>query len=138
MIRRVVFDTNTVISALVLKSSRLGWLRAHWRERGCVPLVSSAAATELMEVIAYPKFRLAADDRNEVLADYLPYCEIVDPKKKCPTVCRDSKDQPFLDLAHAGKANVLVTGDRDLLVLAERTVFAIESPEAYRLRTQRS
>jgi uncharacterized protein len=138
MIRRVVFDTNTVISALVLKSSRLGWLRAHWREGGCIPLISSAAAMELMEVIAYPKFRLTVDDRNEVLADYLPYCEIVDPKKKCPTVCRDSKDQPFLDLAHAGKANVLVTGDRDLLVLAERTVFAIESPEAYRLRTQRS
>ena len=89
-------------------------------------------------MLAYPKFRLAVDDRNEILAEYLPYCEIVAPKEDCPITSSDPRDQPFLDLAHAGKADLLVTGDRDLLILAERTAFVIESPEAYRLRTQRS
>ena len=137
MIPRIVFDTNVVLSALVFKSANLAWLRAHWRERECLPLISSATATELMRVLAYPKFHLTTDDRDELLADYLPYCEVTTTKAKCPLICRDLKDQALLDLAHSGKASALVTGDRDLLVLAGKAAFAIESPEAYRLRSQR-
>jgi predicted nucleic acid-binding protein len=37
----------------------------------------------------------------------------------------------FLDLAHSGKADVLVSGDSDLLVLAGQTDFIIETPHAY-------
>jgi predicted nucleic acid-binding protein len=48
--------------------------------------------------------------------------------------CRDAKDQPFLDLAESGKAEVLVTGDEDLLAMAGKTAFLIETPEAYRRR----
>jgi len=48
--------------------------------------------------------------------------------------CRDQRDQPFLDLAQAAKAHVLVSGDSDLLVLAGKTSFAIETPEVYRQR----
>ena len=133
MTHRAVFDTNTVLSALAIAGSRLGWLRAHWRQ-GCVPLVSRATAEELVRVLGYSKFRLSREDREELMAEYLPYCEIVDVHEECRVVCRDPKDQPFLDLAHSGKADVLVTGDRDLLALAGKTVFAIEPPEAYRLR----
>jgi predicted nucleic acid-binding protein len=45
------------------------------------------------------------------------------------------KDQLFLDLAQSGKADILVTGDDDLLALAGQTVFVIETPEEYRRRT---
>jgi predicted nucleic acid-binding protein len=70
----------------------------------------------------------------ELLGDYLPYCESADVQKHCPVTCRDAKDQQFLDLAHCGKAEILVTGDHDLLALAGQTGFVIESPEAYRRR----
>lgn len=69
-----------------------------------------------------------------MLADYLPYCEIAVVNKKCPVDCRDPKDQAFLDLAHSGKANVLVSGDSDLLELAGKTRFAIVSVVEYRRR----
>jgi hypothetical protein len=49
-------------------------------------------------------------------------------------VCRDASDQPFLDLAQSGKADLLVTGDDDLLILARQTAFLIEAPEDYRRR----
>jgi hypothetical protein len=49
-------------------------------------------------------------------------------------VCRDTKDQKFLDLAQSGKADSLVSGDRDLLVLAGRTKFLIETRKEYRRR----
>lgn len=135
---RVVFDTNIVLSALVLKSSRLAWLRAHWQNSMCNPLVSQATAAELVRVLAYPKFRLSQEDCEELLAEYLPYCEIVTPRRRCRIACRDPKDQPFLDLAYAAEAKVLITGDRDLLALSSSVPFAIETPESYRLRFEPS
>ena len=131
---RVVFDTNTVISTLVFDLRSLVWLRQHWRDGGCVPIVSYATVTELTRVLGYAKFRLSAEKCLQLQADYLPYCEAVDPTGKCPVQCRDAKDQRFLDLAESGKADILVTGDDDLLVLAAQTSFVIETPEEYRRR----
>lgn len=134
MSRRVVFDTTTVLSALLFAHGRLAWLRQHWKEGGCTPLLSPTTAAELKRVLGYPKFRLSEDDRRELLADYLPYGEVVESIQMCPHICRDEKDQPFLDLAQAGRASVLVSGDKDLIVMSGLTDFQIETPEAYRLR----
>jgi putative PIN family toxin of toxin-antitoxin system len=81
-----------------------------------------------------PKFRLSREERRELLAEYLPYGEIIDVTERCTAVCRDVKDQPFLDLAQSGKAELLISGDHDLRALGGQTVFLIETPEAYRLR----
>lgn len=133
---RVVFDTSTVISALLFKGGRLEWLRRHWEKGDCVPLISSATAAELSRVLAYPKFHLTPDDRRELLGDYLPWCEVVEVGFSCPEICRDPEDQPFLDLAHCGEAQVLISSDLDLLALAGRTRFSIETPAAYRRRAE--
>lgn len=133
-IPRVVFDTNTVVSALVFTGGRLAWLRLHWRDGGCLSLICRTTVTELIRVLAYRKFQLSAERRLELQGDYLPYCSTIDPKERCPISCRDARDRPFLDLAHSGKADALVTGDEDLLALARQTKFAIETPEAYRRR----
>jgi putative PIN family toxin of toxin-antitoxin system len=132
--RRVVFDTTTVLSTLLFADGRLAWLRRHWRDGGSTPLVSRATAAELTRVLGYPKFRLSQDDRRELLAEYLPYCEVIELTQECVSICRDENDQPFLDLAQSGKADLLVSGDQDLLALAEQTTFLIETPEAYRRR----
>jgi putative PIN family toxin of toxin-antitoxin system len=131
---RVVFDTNIVLSALVFTNGRLAWLRSHWSGNRCVPLVSRATAAELARVLAYPKFKQPPDRRSELLGDYLPYCESIEKIEQCAISCRDAKDQIFLDLAQSGRADVLVSGDQDLLVLRGQTSFAIETPEAYRNR----
>ena len=138
MKRRVVFDTNTVLSALLFANGRLSWLREHWSRGGCVPLLSRETAAELVRVLAYPKFRLSLDNRHELLAEFLPYCEVIDVTKRCEAIYRDKKDQPFLDLAQSGKADLLISGDGDLLALAGKTSFGIETPEAYRNRVLRS
>ena len=132
--QRVVFDTSTVVSALLFANGGLAWLREYWRGGGCLPLISRATAAELTRVLRYPKFGLSADDARELLADYLPYCEVVELAEKAPIICRDANDQPFLDLAQGGGADVLVSGDQDLLSLAGQTTFLIETPEAYRRR----
>lgn len=132
MTGRVVFDTATVVSALLFAGGRLAWLRQHWRQGGGLPLISRATAAELTRVLGYPKFRLTSDDRRELLAEYLPYCEVVEVTGRCRLTCRDANDQPFLDLAQSGKADLLVSGDQDLLALSGQTEFLIETPEAYR------
>lgn len=85
-----------------------------------LPLVSTETARELMRVLAYPKFELDARQQQELLADYLPWAEVVNVPEPPPRVpaCRDVNDLPFLYLAAAGRAGVLVTGDADLLALA--------------------
>ncbi len=132
MIQTVVFDTTTVVSALLFANGRLAWLRRHWREGACVPLISRATAAELTRVLSYPRFRLSPDDARELLADYVPHCEAIEKVRRCATVCRDAADQPFLDLAQTGRAEVLVSGDKDLMALAGQTRFVIETPEDYR------
>ncbi len=117
--RRVVLDTNVVLSALVFGGGAAGRLRALWQQGAFVPLASSATAQELIRVLAYPKFGLSAADQEELLADYLPYVATVripQPPPRVP-VCRDPLDAPFLHLAVAGKAQMLVSGDKDLLAL---------------------
>lgn len=130
----MVFDTTTVVSALLFATGRLAWLRNHWAEKGCVPLISRATAAELERVLRYPKFQLSPAERHELLGEYLPWCEVVEVSSRCLSVCRDKKDRPFLDLAQSGKAEFLVSGDRDLLALAGKTDFLIESPDEYRRR----
>jgi putative PIN family toxin of toxin-antitoxin system len=132
MTKRIVFDTTVVLSALVFQSGRLACMRGHWRDGACIPLASRDTVSELVRILQYRKFRLTVERRNELLADYLPCCEIVDVRRKCAIRCRDVKDQPFLDLSESGNADSLVSGDRDLLAL--KTKFLIESPEEYRRR----
>ena len=134
----VVFDTNVVVSAIAFTGGRLAWLRAHWRERCTANLVSHATVAELKRVLDYGKLRLTPEKQFELLGDYLTYCETIVVSESCPVLCRDAKDQAFLDLAQRGNADVLVTGDADLLVLAGQTEFVIGTPEAYRNRIEGS
>ena len=130
---RVVLDTNVVLSALVFDQGTTARLRVAWQLGRCVPLISTATAQELVRVLAYPKFRLDSAAQQELLADYLPYAEVVCIPEPPPIVpaCRDVFDLPFLYLAVTGRAEILVTGDTDLLVLADQVRYAIVTPEAF-------
>lgn len=118
---RVVLDTNVVLSALLFRSGAVRPLQALWQQGRLVPVVSQTVVRELLRVLAYPKFRLTSAERNALLAEYLPWTEPVDvplaPSIDLP-VCRDPRDQPFVELAHAAAARHLVSGDADLLALA--------------------
>jgi uncharacterized protein len=87
-----------------------------------MPLASKATITELIRVLAYPKFKLTKSDQEDLLADYLPFCETVLMPAVLPIIpdCRDPFDAPFLVLALVGRADDLVTGDRDLLEITDR------------------
>ena len=109
---RLVLDTNVLVSALVFPAGSTFWLRTAWQSGTIRPLASRETTTELIRVLAYPKFRLHKDERDDLLADYLPWCEtvVVRDLSAVPD-CRDRHDRAFLALASAGRADAR-PGDR--------------------------
>ncbi len=133
MTPRVVIDTGVVVSALLFTAGRLHWLRTAWQERAVIPVVSKATVEELVRVLGYPRFALTAEERDELLGDFLPYAEILPdphPMNSLPT-CRDPHDQKFLDLASVSRADALISGDADLLALAPIAPLPILSPAEF-------
>lgn len=130
---RVVIDTNLVLSALVFAGGRLAPLRLAWQAQRVLPLVSRATAAELIRTLAYPKFKLPAHEQEELLADYLPYCKTARIPSVPPATprCRDASDVIFLELALTAKADALVSGDKDLLSLADQLACPILSAEQF-------
>ena len=129
---RVVFDTNTVVSALLF-GGRLAWLVDHWRMCISVPLVSRTTAAEFLRTLQYPKFGLSFDDVEAYAARYLPFAERTEVDGTVLSIpeCRDPRDRPFLELALAGHADVLVTGDSDLLSVGSMVPYKIETPAQF-------
>ncbi|MBF0381544.1 MAG: putative toxin-antitoxin system toxin component, PIN family [Magnetococcales bacterium] len=131
-ILRPVLDTNILLSALFFHNSSLTWLRHSWQSEIIRPLVSRDTATELIRVLHYPKFNLTSEEQEDILNDYLPWCETIKITKpvKIPN-CRDPHDLQFLELAMFANADALVSGDKDLLILAENFPIPILNPASF-------
>ncbi len=130
---RVVVDTNVVLSALLFNGAVTSEVKQAWQRGLCLPVISRATTEELIEALSYPKFRLTRDQQENVLAEYLPYCEtLADPKTRAKLPeCRDGDDQAFLLLAVASGAKWLVTGDKDLLALRTQVPLEIVTPAEF-------
>ena len=132
---RIVLDTNVLLSALLFHAGALSWLRLAWQSEAIHPLASHDTTTELIRVLSYPKFKLTSDEREDLLGDYLPWCETVTvPNKIKLPDCRDPFDRPFLALALTAKADALITGDKDLVVLSHLFAVPILTPAVFRGR----
>jgi putative PIN family toxin of toxin-antitoxin system len=112
-----VFDTNAIVSALLLKNSvsRQAFDRAL---RDGKIIVSSATMTELNEVLKRKKFEkyVTEEERVQFLTTLVREAKLVEVTETV-TDCRDPKDNKFLELAVSGNAVCIVSGDKDLLDL---------------------
>ena len=117
---RVVLDTHVLVSALLFRQGRLAPLRAAWQGGRLIPIICKQTGQELLRVLGYAKFKLGPLQIEEVLSLYLPYAQshtiMSTTRQSIGTVqCRDVHDQIFLDLASSAQADLLVSGDSDLL-----------------------
>lgn len=114
---RVVCDTNTLISYLLLPNSVSSIAVRKAFEQG-VLLVSESTLNELADVLSRPKFDryISLEDRQAFFRLFSRMYErvnIVYPVN----ACRDPKDNQFLEVAVNGGASMIITDDADLLVL---------------------
>ena len=114
---RFVFDTNVLVSALLLSDSVPAQALARALDSGTL-LISSDFVRELASVLGRDKFDryIVRDERDRFLEAIVRESELIDVTERVD-VCRDPEDNCILELAVNGDAGVIVTGDRDLLVL---------------------
>jgi len=114
---RCVFDTNVLVSALLLLDSKPRHALNRALREGRV-LISFAALAELNEVLSRKRFRRYVDEEDvrSFLAALTREADWVDVGTQIQA-CRDPKDDKFLELAVSGQGTHIVTGDADLLAL---------------------
>lgn len=116
--KRIILDTNLWISFLI--SNRLNFID-NLLYSGIVKLIfSNELIEEFISVAQRPKFKKYFDDEkiSDILRLFDNYGELVKVSSKTE-ICRDRKDNFLLNLAVDGKANYLITGDSDLLIINE-------------------
>jgi putative PIN family toxin of toxin-antitoxin system len=112
-----VLDTNIIVSALLFKNSQPRRALDKARHQGTV-LMSESIWQEIIEVLTRPKFEryISSIERDLFitwLGELVRFVEI----SKTVNVCRDARDDKFLELAVNGDAELIVSGDQDLLIL---------------------
>ncbi|MBP9217361.1 MAG: putative toxin-antitoxin system toxin component, PIN family [Sterolibacterium sp.] len=115
-LRRVVLDTNCLVSALIFSRGKFAWLREAWQAKRFIALTSRDTVSELLRVLAYPKFKLGHKEQESLLAEFLPFVETVKIEttpEGLPEI-RDADDVIFLVLAAVAQADALVSGDSDI------------------------
>jgi putative PIN family toxin of toxin-antitoxin system len=113
---RVVVDTNVFVSA-VLKANSLPFLVVRWIDRNDGLLKSTATEAELLTVLQRPYIaRVRIPSFRDGLIEMLATAELVTITERV-AVCRDPTDDKFLELAINGHAEMIVSGDADLLAL---------------------
>jgi uncharacterized protein len=126
--RRLVVDTNVFASAIIFPRSVPRRLVDDALDQGVV-LFSDVTMSELTEVLSRSKFAryVSRRERELFLAQIGSTAEFV-PIIRLVRECRDPKDDKFLEVALNGRADVIVTGDADLLSLNPWKEIAILSP----------
>jgi uncharacterized protein len=117
---RVVVDTGVLVSALIQPRGTIGDVLRALRNGRFIIIYSTDMIVEVIDVLGRPKiqakYHIQPDDITALINLVRLRGELVAPKRTV-TACRDPKDNKFLEAALAGMADVIVTGDDDLLVL---------------------
>jgi uncharacterized protein len=130
----IVVDTNVLVSRVLLPQSIAGRAVRSAVDAGQL-LVSEATMQELAEVVARAKFDpyLSIVERQEFIRLLGRIVELV-PIVRQVRACRDPRDDKFLEVAVNGRADLMITGDRDLLALDPFMGITITSPAGYLAR----
>jgi len=131
---RAVVDTNILIRALIKPEGTVGPILRRLRDGAYTLLYSEILLAELADVLNRPrirtKYHLDPDDIATTLALLLLRGEAVIPSRRI-TICRDMKDNFILETAVAGSADIVVSGDEDLLVLNPFEGIPIVGPSVF-------
>jgi putative PIN family toxin of toxin-antitoxin system len=127
---RLVLDTNVILSGVLFPGSTPS--RALLKAQAGEVLASDATLLELVGVMSRARFDRYVERsvRQRLVAEFANACEtvlIISPIR----ACRDPRDDKFLEVAVHGRADVIVTGDRDLLYLNPFRGIEILTPAEY-------
>jgi len=118
---RVVIDTNVLVSGLAYPESIPGRILAAWRHGGILVVLSRFILDEMVRVLPkLSRVKMSAAEVRDMADSFMFMAEVVEPAAEPDEELRDTADQLVLGTLRAGNADYLITGDKDLLVLAGR------------------
>ncbi|HTV45436.1 MAG TPA: putative toxin-antitoxin system toxin component, PIN family [Stellaceae bacterium] len=127
---RIVVDTNVFVSA-VLKANSAPFFVVRWIEQNGGLLRSAATERELFDVLQRPHIAAVTSPAfQEGLTKMFATAELITITEHI-TACRDPRDDKFLELAVNGTAELIVSGDSDLLALNPFREIPIITPAIY-------
>ena len=133
MIRAVV-DSNILIRALIKPQGTVGPVLAHLRSGDYALIYSEPLLDELLAKLALPRIREKYHLDEPVVQAAITLIalrgDLVRPNRTVK-ICRDPKDDMFVEAALAGKADYVVTGDEDLLVLRRFETVRMVTPRIF-------
>jgi len=132
---RIVLDTHVLLSGIAYPASVPGKIMAAWRHGSVDVLLSAYILDELRRVLPRLAHRHGLTSAEiEDLVDALSIqAEVIEPLPGAEPDLRDADDQPVLGTLLAAlktsDADYLITGDKDLLAIAER--YPIVTPSKF-------
>jgi putative PIN family toxin of toxin-antitoxin system len=119
---RAVFDTNVLVSYLLTHRPPIATLiDRHLTQEDIVLVTAPELLEELDRILQYPKLQryYTEEERTRFVALLMALSEVVELPETIPRICRDPDDDQVIACAVAGGDDVIVSGDRDLLVLKQ-------------------
>ena len=127
---RAVLDTNVLVSGVAYPKSIPGRILWVWQQGGLEVILSRYILDELVRVLPrLPRVQLSKEQIRDLADSFLFLATIVEPDSKEEERLRDAADQKVLATFRQSQADYLITGDKDLLVLADE--YPIITPAAF-------
>lgn len=122
---RAVLDTSIIVSALIYRATAFPLVTA-WQHHRFHLLASPRLMEEYVRVFHYAKFHLTEHDISHlVYQELVPFITPVKVVRVPPVIRADPSDDHVLACAVAGHADMIVSGDHDLLDLKQHRAIPI-------------
>lgn len=133
---RVVVDTNVLVSGLFgIKNSPSSQILSAIRTQKIIFVTSPLIVAEIEEVINRDKIikltKMSKDERIDFIAELIERSDVTAGRQLLQVVGRDEEDDKFLACGFEAKADYIVTGDRDLLIVKEYMGTKIVTPREF-------
>jgi putative PIN family toxin of toxin-antitoxin system len=132
---RAVLDANIYVSALLRPEGPPGQIIERFlRDVALEIVLSPTIVEEVLRALAYPKVRRLMRSTTVPdlwFEDMVVLADLVSGTRHLSAVCADPDDDKYIAAAIEGRADFVVTGDRQLLALVEHDGVRIASPRAF-------
>ncbi|KFD40692.1 hypothetical protein DK28_0201695 [Peptococcaceae bacterium SCADC1_2_3] len=126
---RIVIDTNVIVSRFLSSKGTPAQIFEKWRVEAFELLVSEPVLSEYQKALSCKHVRACHKMTNEEIAetirDFRKFAILVNPGEKLEVIKEDSDDNKFLEVAEAGGAGYIVSGDEHLLMIPLQKPFKI-------------
>jgi putative PIN family toxin of toxin-antitoxin system len=127
---RVVLDANVLVAGLAYPGSIPGHIVSIWRQGGIDVVLSHYILEEIAGVLPrLSRIQLSTSEIRDLVDSFMFLADVIEPDAEQEPALRNPADQQVLGTLRASRADYLITGDKDLLVLARK--YPIVTPATF-------